>query len=183
MHGTIFAELKKYVTTKFNEQAWEQLLNDSGIGPRIFLAFQNYPDEEALALVAAANQLTGIPVPALLEDFGDFIAPDLIAMYRHLIKPEWRTLDLIEHTEETIHHLVRLSTKGAQPPLLKCSRPNPDQVIITYTSPRKLCALAVGISKGLAKHYGETVDVFQRTCMLQYDPACELVVSYNKTLP
>jgi hypothetical protein len=50
MHGTIFAELKKYVTTKFSERVWDHLLEESGIGPRIFLAFQTYPDHEAIGL-------------------------------------------------------------------------------------------------------------------------------------
>ena len=60
MHGTIFAELKKYVTTKFSERGWDHLLEESGIGPRIFLAFQTYPDHEAISLVSAASRLTDV---------------------------------------------------------------------------------------------------------------------------
>jgi hypothetical protein len=51
-------------------------------------------------------------------------------MYKHLIKPEWRTLGLLEHTEETIHHVVRLNKKGADPPALKCTRRDRDEVVI-----------------------------------------------------
>ena len=176
MHGIIFAELKKYVTTKLGAEAWTNLLNESGIGPKIYLAFQTYPDQEAIAIVSTASKVTGGSIAAILEDFGVFITPDLMSMYKHLIKPAWRTLDLIEHTEETIHHLVRTRERGAQPPALKCSRGDTDEVIITYSSPRKMCALAVGIAKGVAKHYDEQIIVNQTSCMLEGSSSCKISI-------
>ncbi|HEV8486504.1 MAG TPA: heme NO-binding domain-containing protein [Blastocatellia bacterium] len=176
MHGIIFAELKKYVITKLGDQAWDNLLNESGIGTKIYLAFQTYPDQEAVALISTASKVTGESIPAILEDFGEFITPDLMAMYNHLIKPEWRTLDLIEHTEETIHHLVRIRQAGAQPPALHCSRADTDEVVITYSSPRKMCALAVGIAKGVAKHYNERITVKHTTCMLEGSSSCNISI-------
>jgi hypothetical protein len=71
-----------------------------------------------VALVVAATKATGLKADAILEDFGEFIAPDLISMFRASIKPEWRTLELLEHTEETIHKAVRLRNPGATPPEL-----------------------------------------------------------------
>jgi len=176
MHGIIFHELKRFVTAKLSEEAWNNLLRDSGIGQKIYLAFQTYPDAEAIAIVSAASASTGVPIPALLESFGEFIAPNLMTMYKHLVKPEWKTLDLIEHTEETIHHLVRIREAGAEPPLLKCCRPTDDHVVITYSSPRKMCALAVGIVHGLARHYNEQILVTQTTCMLDGSPDCNISV-------
>jgi len=51
----------------------------------------------------------------LLEDFGALSRRILIDMYWALIEPEWKTLDLLEHTEEAIHKVVRLKNPGAQP--------------------------------------------------------------------
>jgi len=84
------------------------LLKEAGLGQRNYDAFETYPDEEAGRLVATASRITGANAPAILEDFGEFIAPDLLEMYWALVKPEWKTLDVIEHTEEAIHEVVRL---------------------------------------------------------------------------
>jgi len=62
--------------------------------------------------------------------------------------------------------------------LLICaqSRRGPDEVVLVYTSPRQMCALAIGIGKGLAKHFKETIRVDQTMCMLKGAPKCEMVL-------
>ena len=67
MHGMIFAELKKYVDAKVGGNAWNKLLADAGLGPRIYLALQAYPDEEVVKIVTAASAATGLPQERLHE--------------------------------------------------------------------------------------------------------------------
>jgi Haem-NO-binding len=98
-------------------------------------------------------------------------------MSRYWIKPDWKTLDLIAHTEETIHHMLRNEGSQTNPPRLQCRRASPDAVVVTYDSPRKMCTLAKGIIKGIAKHYGERVTIGEPTCMLKGEIACELIVT------
>src|SRR5688572_12268615 len=100
MHGLMFAELKKYVVHKVGADAWDILLNTAGLGGRIYMPVQEYPDDEIVALVGVAAQATGTPVQAILEDFGAYIVPDLLKMYGSLLERGWKTLDVIEHTEE-----------------------------------------------------------------------------------
>lgn len=174
MHGVIMAELQKYVETKFDAATWQSLLSQAGLGSRMYLPIQQYPDEEAVAIVTAASQATGIPADDILEDYGEFIAPDLIAMYRMLVAPEWKTLDVLERTEETIHTVVRIRNPGALPPHLKVERTGPDSVHISYDSPRHMCAVAKGISKGLAKYFDEEISISETSCMNHGDPTCEI---------
>lgn len=180
MHGSIFAELQKYVTAKLGAEAWKALLRESGVPTRVYLPIREYPDQELVALVNTAHRLTGVPVPELLQDYGEFIAPDLVKMYKAYIRPEWRTLDLIQHTEEQIHTRVRVDHRGAAPPYLTADRVGPDEVMVHYTSERKLCAVAVGIAHGIAKYFGEAVNVTQLTCMHRGDASCELSVKLVK---
>ena len=180
MHGIIFAEFKKYVGTKLGENRWDSLLKESGIGQRLYLQIQEYPDQELAALVSTAAKSMGKPVPAVLEDFGEFIIPALVSMYKSLIKPEWKTLDFIENTEETIHKVVRIRNPGAKPAKLKCTRLGPNELIIHYGSPRKMCAVAKGMTRGVAKHYHEKVDITETTCMLNGNPACNISVKLVK---
>ena len=108
MHGIVFGELKQYVSDRFGAPVWDELLANAAIGPKLYLAIQEYPDEELNAILQAASTHTGLPIAALLQDFGDFTGPHLVRMYQ----PEWKTLDVIEHTEERIHKMVRLTILG-----------------------------------------------------------------------
>lgn len=176
MHGIIFAELQKYVDAKLGPGKWQVLVKEAGLGSKLYLANQEYPDSEVVALVVTASRLTGLEAAVILEDFGQFIAPDLIGMYRAMIKPDWKTLEVIENTEATVHKAVRLKDPSAKPPELQVTRSGPQEVVITYRSPRKLCAVAKGIAKGLAKHYRETISISESTCMLKGAAACRIAV-------
>ena len=86
MHGLIFAELQKYAETKHGKGTWQALLKKAGLETKVYLAIQEYRDAEVVALVVAASSMTGLPVAEVLEDFGEFIVPDLVKMYGHLLR-------------------------------------------------------------------------------------------------
>ena len=93
-------------------------------------------------------------------------------MYRHFVSPAWRTLDVLEHTESTIHRIVRLREPGATPPRLVCTRVSGTEVMIAYESPRRMCSLGVGLAFGLAEHYSESLDATQSQCMNEGASRC-----------
>ena len=179
MHGIIHVELQKFVIARHGEQAWHDLVHRAGLEREIMTPLKAYPDEHLVQLVKGASELTGINVVALLEAFGEALVPSYMTLYGALIKPEWRTLDVIEHTEETIHRVVRLRQPGAQPPRLRARRSAPDEVILTYDSPRKLCAIARGIARGLARHFSERIGIDESSCMLLGDPSCVIKFQQN----
>ncbi|MGH9576943.1 MAG: heme NO-binding domain-containing protein [Terriglobales bacterium] len=162
MHGIIHAELRRFVETTHGVDAWGAVLAEAGLDRKIYLSTSTYPDAEAVAIVTAANKLTGIPASKLLEDFGEFIAPTLLSMFKPLIKPTWKTLEMLLNTEETIHKVVRMRNPGAEPPRLHFEPAGPGQLLFRYNSPRKMASVAKGIIRGVARHYGETVDIAER---------------------
>lgn len=174
MHGRIFWEFRDYAEARHGAGTWLKLLKKAGIEEKVYLR-RVYPDTEMVALVAAACALSGKALPVLLEDFGEFMVPSLMSMYGHLIQPEWRALDVIEHTESTAHSAVRVDESGAAPPFLRTRRLAPGKLTLTYSSPRKLCALAVGLGKGLGKYFHEEVTVQHSVCMHRGAPSCEIM--------
>ncbi len=78
MHGVILAALKKLAEATFGGNAWGAWLPQAQLGPRTYLATQDYPDREVVALVPAAATLTGTPAGVLLEAFGAFRVPDVL---------------------------------------------------------------------------------------------------------
>ncbi|MBA2544969.1 MAG: heme NO-binding domain-containing protein [Deltaproteobacteria bacterium] len=179
MHGIIFRELKKYVVDKHGKTTWTRLLVDAGIDGKVFLPIQTYVDAEMLALVAGAAKESGVTANELLEYFGAFIVADLLQTYRSAIVPDWKTLELLEHTEAMIHRVVRQRDPTAQPPALDVQRTGPSTLTISYSSARKLCALARGIIRGVAEHYAQRVQIEESTCMLRDDPQCTLNVTVH----
>ena len=180
MHGIVFAELRKFVESNLGPEAWPKLLQEAGLESKVYLPVDEYPDEEVVALVGAATRITGWTPEAVLAAFGEFLAPDLLAMYRGIIKPDWTALDVIEHTESTIHKVVRLRNKGARPPQLISERVGPDEVVIIYGSQRRLCALAKGLAVGIGKAYHEALVVSESQCMHRGAETCRLSIRKTK---
>ena len=180
MHGTMFLHLRHFVEEHHGQDAWRDLLDRAGLGPRVYLPIRSYPDEDLAAIVTAGATALNQPVPALLEAFGMHVAPHLMSMYRHLLDPRWRTLDVLLHVEETAHRAVRIEKPGAAPPYLEAKRTGERQVEIHYTSARRLCYVAKGIIRGLSGHFGEDVSISEPVCMHRGADRCRIVV---ETIP
>ena len=178
MHGIVFVELQKFFSTNHGPQAWDELLRRAGLSGSAYASSIPYPDSDMEALVFAASQLTGLPTAQFLEDFGEFITPSLLKRYGHLLLPEWTSLDVIEHTEDTVHTLVRVNHPGAHPPRLKTTRTSPKEIVLTYKSPRQLCFLAIGIGRGLGRYFNENLSIQQGRCIHNGDALCE--ITYRK---
>lgn len=176
MHGIIHVQLQRFVETQHGAAAWRELTKRAGLEDEIFTALRSYPDEQVDDLVNQAVKMTGTPRDELLEAFGKFLVPTYLSVYGSLLKRDWNTIDVVEHTEETIHRVVRARQPGAHPPKLRTERVSETEVRITYTSSRKLCAVARGIVRGIARHFQENVQVSDLSCMLRGDPACLIAV-------
>ena len=177
MNGMVFTEIGNFARSRLSVEAWRDIERLAGVPSRIYYRVADYPDEEAFALLSALSAALQEPVAVTIESLGEFIVPDLLRIARSWIKPEWKTVDLIANTERTIHELLRSEGSQTNPPRLQCRRAGPQEVVVTYDSPRKMCALAKGIIHGLGRHYGERIAITEPTCMLRGDPACQLIVS------
>jgi len=159
MHGFIFIEFDKFVLEHVHYTEWQQALKLHEIDNSSFSPTELYPDEKMVEMLHLAAEVTNKSPNQLLELFGAFLVPDLMKVYRAYIDPSWKTLDVLEYAETTIHVAVRKSTAGASPPILQVNRPSPREVIIEYVSPRNLPELGIGIIKGLGVYFNENLDV------------------------
>ena len=76
-------------------------------------------------------------------------------MYQKLLQPEWKTLDMLENTELTMHKQVRQEHRENSPPVLEVVRLGLNELMIDYVSARRMSGLAVGIVRGVAAYYDE----------------------------
>jgi hypothetical protein len=165
MHGTILILLKRYVQTQYDHSTWLKLMKLADLENLEFDHKTVYPDDHVYALVGQAAEMIGIPAGELHEKFGEYLVPDLMFMYQKYVQPEWKTLDMIEHTELSVHKQVRREHPENSPPVLNVRRLSENELIIDYVSPRRMSGLAVGIVRGLATHFdeGDRIDVMPTT--------------------
>jgi tRNA A-37 threonylcarbamoyl transferase component Bud32/predicted hydrocarbon binding protein len=184
VHGLIFFYIQKFAatlattsSTVASQPALRSTLQSAVLeGSAGYLPAGTYPDEEAVKLLQAIADTLGEPLESVLGRFGEFLAAHLIRVAGPLVDSAWRTLDLLEHTEQLIHGVIRTTRPGAEPPVLEAVRVGPAELHLVYTSRRRLCVLAAGLVRGVARHYGETVVIEEPGCMLRDDPFCSFVI-------
>ncbi|GAB3634545.1 hypothetical protein GCM10027422_01350 [Hymenobacter arcticus] len=165
MHGTIFTLLKRYVQTQYDHSTWLKLVDAADLKSGDFSHKEVYPDEHMYALIGQAATKIGVSPGELHEKFGEYLVPDLMYMYQKYINPDWRTLEMLENTEHSLHNQVRREHPENSPPVLQVKRLNANEVMINYVSPRRMGGLAIGIVRGLAAYYDEAdrIDVMPTT--------------------
>ena len=182
VQGLIFFFLQKFAdVAATGSTSWKGVRASTATSAARYLPSGVYPDADAVAILTTIAETTGRPLPTILEEFGEFLAPHLVKVAGPVVDPAWRTLDLIEHTEAIIHTMIRTTTPGAAPPVLETARQSPDELHLVYSSARRLCPLAVGLMRGIAAHYRETIRIEQPSCLLRGDPFCSFVIEHVAT--
>lgn len=156
MHGSFFVLLKRFVESQYGYSTWVNLLEAAGIKQAPYQMGETYPTSEIAAIVGKTSVLMGVPPHQLMEKFGESLVPDLLMMYKKYMHPEWRTYDMLLNTEAAMHAAVRKEDGRATPPLLLVTKKGSRQLIVDYYSKRRMGGVAVGIIKGIAKHYEES---------------------------
>lgn len=138
--------------------------------------FKMFPDEQAVAAVAAVAEAERKAVAEVLRAYGRFFVG--------WAKPSYRTAFSAPSAREFLKGTARLHAVAVQvnaraaPPDIRVLEPAPDRLELVYDSPRKLCPIMHGMIESVAELYGERVDVTEPACMHRGDPACRFDVRF-----
>jgi predicted hydrocarbon binding protein len=139
---------------------------------------QDYADEEILALVQTASNALNVPIPAVLEDFGAYVGPQLLEFYHMYIKDKQpNTFTIIESAGSSIHDVIHKHNPNRKPPKLSAKRLKPNVLMVNYQSERKLCPVVRGIIRGLGEKFGERFDIHETQCMHKGADHCIMQVT------
>jgi hypothetical protein len=181
VQGVILEEMRLYVVGAFGEPASGQVLERSGRpANHQYDPDQVYPDAELGLLALRTAEVTGKPIPEVLEGFGEAMVPDMFKYYSILVNPRWSFDDFLLSMEPVLHAALQLHTPGALPTKIQATRTGPDIVRVVYDSPLRACAAVLGIIRGAATHYGVDVNITQNECVLRGDPVCVFTVEGSK---
>ena len=178
MHGIVLKQLKEFVIENYDRETWERLQHESGVGGKVYVPVTEYPDEDVLALLETAVELTGLEQSELLRAFGTFLVAPLVETYGVHVNGDWDGLELIANVETYIHEALRAKQLSTYtPPALESAWIDDERVLVVYDSDRKLCHLAKGIIEGVGEHFGEPLETTEESCMHDGATQCTFVVS------
>ena len=172
MKGVIFNIVEEVVVDKLGAGAWDELLSITGLNG-VYTSLGSYPDSELFKLVAACAEMTAAEPSSLLHMIGEEAIPLLFDRYPKFFEDAPNARAFILSLNTIIHPEVRKLYAGAACPHFNFVEAE-NTITMGYNSPRQLCHLAHGFILGLAKHYGETIDIDQPTCMHDGAPMCHI---------
>jgi hypothetical protein len=183
MHGLIFVTWEKYLAERFDSSLLNAYRKEIGeTAATAPLASQVYDDATLLAGVGVACQLTHLPVDTLLREYGRFFMINGLTRHlcAYLLNQVHSGRDLLL-TMRQAHEQMSRTPDGLTPPLFgyEALPDNPRGLVLTYDSPRKLCAVLLGAIEGAAGRYGERVQIAERSCMKQGADACRFEVVFS----
>ena len=160
MKGVVFTEFLEMVESRFSEAIADQLIEDTAPpSGGAYTAVGTYPHQELVAMVVRLAQVSGTPVPALLQAFGTYLLGSFVRLYPDSFKGFTSSLDMLENIEVTVHSQVLKLYPEAELPHFEVVRRSPRELQMIYRSVRHLGDLAVGLIEGCAAHFGETLEI------------------------
>ncbi len=180
MKGVVFNLLEEVVARHHGPDVWDDLLDAAGVGGS-YTSIGSYADAEMEALVAVAGTALGLSRAEVLRWFGQQAMTVLSERYAAFFEPHNSTRPFILSVNSIIHPEVRKLYAGAGCPHFQFREEGgpAGPLLMTYQSPRRLCALAQGFVEGASAHYGETADFQHVHCMEHGDATCDFKVSWN----
>lgn len=176
MKGVIFIMLEEEIRDEVGQEAWDQVLDEAGL-EGVYTTLGNYPHEEFVELLEAAEPYTGETGRDAQKWFGRRALHQFTRKHPHLFEPHDSTLSFAGSLNDVIHPEVRKLYPEAPVPTFDIDEAPPrGDLVIAYESPRGLCSFAEGLLLGTADTYDEALVVEQPVCVHEGDGHCEILI-------
>ena len=155
--------IRTLVTREAGEEAWEQVLIESGIDEDVYEDLEGYDDGVTFSLVGAVSETLGVPPGDVLEMFGVYwatdVAPKGYGEYFNAFGNDFKSF--VAGLDE-MHVRITKMLPSLVPPAFDIEELGENHFKVHYVSQRDgLAPLAVGMLKGVAQHFGGEADIKQ----------------------
>lgn len=156
MKGVVFTEFLEMVEDSFGLETVDAIISACDLpSGGVYTSVGTYPHQELVALVVALSERCGTPVPDLVQAFGRFLLPRLIAMHPAFAEEAGDPFRFLASIHDHIHVEVRKLYPDAElPDIHVAPGPDADSIDVTYRSERGFDALALGLIEGTMTHFG-----------------------------
>ncbi len=182
MKGIIFNLLEGYLTSISGEDGFEEIVRNCSLKtaePMLMVAPGTYPDADFLEIVRAAAAGLQVPEADFYRNFGRYAIPKMAERYPNFFLPFTNPKDFLKFIGMV--HLVEIKKifLDAKVPDFTFQDTGPDELILRYSSRRRLCHLVEGLIEGLAVYYKVGVSYRQPHCLVKGDEVCEFHICFR----
>ena len=161
VYGLVNRGLAEFISSRYGAKAWQDIrARVEGI-PQVFVAMEAYPDSLTYDLVGATCEALSVEAGPLLENFGEYwILYTAEQGYSGLLDASGADLVSFLGNLDNLHARVAVSYTELRPPSFELEEIREGVVDLHYHSERPgLTPMMVGLVRGLAKRFGEEVEV------------------------
>ncbi len=160
MKGIVFTEFLDLVEDHYSVDLVEQLIDSSNLPTGgAYTSVGTYDASEMVTLVTGLSELTGTPVPELLNAFGRHLFGRFVTMFPSFFEGINSSVTFLESVQTYVHIEVRKLYNDAELPEFICETPEPGTLKMEYRSSRNLADFAEGLINGCLAHFGEDAEV------------------------
>lgn len=138
MKGVIFVVLESVIRDAYGEDTWDAILEEAG-SDGVYTTLGNYPDEEFVALVEAAEPHLGVTGDEALTFMGRHALAHLADQYPSIFERHASTRTFVLQLNDIIHPEVEKLYPGSDLPTFEYEDPETDPLVLGYT-PSAGCA-------------------------------------------
>ena len=160
MKGLVFTEFIALVEERFGVAVAERVLSTPGLSDGgAYTAVGYYDHREMLALVGALSTETGIPAPALVQTFGEWLFPKLAANFEFAVRSHPDAFTFLTSLDGMIHAEVLKLYPNVHLPHVPVVESDHHRLVLEYRSDRPFADLAEGLLRGCLAWYREDAEV------------------------
>lgn len=154
MKGIVFTEFVEMVEQQYSSETMDRVLDESKLASGgAYTSVGAYDHHELMVLATKLSEITGEPVPYLIQMFGRYLFCSFHALYPSFFVGPNTAIDFLAQIEDVIHAEVRKIYSDANPPVFEVTRTSSSQLVMVYHSHRHLGDLAQGLIEACIAHF------------------------------
>lgn len=160
MKGIVFTEFLEMVENKFGYSTVDNIIEKSKLpSDGAYTSVGTYDFSEMGALVMNLHQETKIPVSDLLQVFGEYFFTYLAKNYTHFLDRANGLFDFLDSIHNYIHVEVKKLYPDAELPAFDTVSRTGSEMVMNYSSERKLGDFAKGLLLQSGEFFKEEIDI------------------------
>ena len=158
--GVVFTEFLELVEEKFSPDMVDTIIDASDLPSQgAYTSLGTYDHNEMVQLVTHLSKETNIPVPDLIRTFGEYLFTRFSDQYPQFFEGISHAFEFLKNLEGYIHVEVRKLYPDAELPKFEYEAPEPNCLVMIYSSNRPFGDLAEGLIRGCIKHFVKPIDL------------------------
>lgn len=160
MKGIVFTEFFEMVEEKFGYEMVDKIITTSNLESEgIYTAIGTYPFSEMVQLLMSLSRESKTDPNVLLKVFGEYIFDTFLKLYPQFFENSDNTFDFLKSIDNYIHVEVKKLYPDAALPRFNAKEDEKGNLVLIYSSERKMGAFAHGLIEKSIEHYKEDLTV------------------------